>query len=156
MDMGCLEGLVTFVQVRPNLSLEIYPGTTLRTIRLLHPNGAIGYRLDNPEGSLCFITDHEHLTEGLDQSVVDFVKGSTILIHDAQYTPEEKWGPKAGYGHSSWEEAALTAVKANVKRLYLTHHDPNRTDDALSVILNKTQKVFSGTEIATESTVYEF
>jgi phosphoribosyl 1,2-cyclic phosphodiesterase len=154
MDMESLEGLVTFVEVRPDLELDILPGTILRTVRLTHPNGAIGYRFDSPEGSLCFITDHEHPAEGLDESVVHFVKGATVLIHDAQYTPDEKRGAKAGYGHSSWEEAALTASQANVKRLYLIHHDPDRTDEALLVILNKAQKAFPGTEIATESTVY--
>jgi ribonuclease BN (tRNA processing enzyme) len=87
---------------------------------------------------------------------VNFVQQSTVLIHDAQYTPEEKRGPKAGFGHSSWEEAALAAREANVKRLFLIHHDPDRTDEALLVILNKAQKVFPGTEIATECRVYDF
>jgi len=79
-----------------------------------------------------------------------------VLIHDAQYTPEEKRGPKAGWGHSSWEEAALTARKAQVKQLYLIHHDPDRSDQDLTVILRDAQSVFPNTEIATESTVYDF
>ena len=46
-------------------------------------------------------------------------------MHEGQYTPEEKSGPKAGWGHSSWKEAALTAREANVEILYISHHDPD-------------------------------
>jgi ribonuclease BN (tRNA processing enzyme) len=112
--------------------------------------------LDHPDVSLCFITDHEHPAEALSEPVVDFVKDSTVLIHDSQYTPEEKSGPKAGWGHSSWEEAALTAKTANVERLYLIHHDPDRTDEDVSSILKNAKRVFPNTEIATESTLFEF
>jgi len=156
VDMECLEGLVTFVEVRPDLEVEIFPDVSIHTVRLSHPNGAIGYRLDTPQGSLCFITDHEHPAEGLSESVVEFVQGATVLIHDAQYTPEEKQGPKAGWGHSSWEEAALTAREAKVKRLYLIHHDPDRVDRHVMAILQAAQSVFLNTEIATESTVCDF
>jgi ribonuclease BN (tRNA processing enzyme) len=79
-----------------------------------------------------------------------------VLIHDAQYTPEEKQGPKAGWGHSSWEEAALTAREAQVKQLYLIHHDPDRSDEGLTPILHKAKSVFPNTKIATESSVYDF
>jgi phosphoribosyl 1,2-cyclic phosphodiesterase len=156
IEMDCLEGLVNFVGVQPNMEINVFTDATIRTIRLSHPSGAIGYRFDSPNGSMSFITDHEHPEERLDDSVVKFVQTTKILIHDAQYTPEEKRGPMAGYGHSSWEEAALTARKANVKRLYLIHHDPDRTDEALLVILNKARRVFPHTEIATESTVVAF
>jgi len=156
VDMECLEGLVTFVEVRPDLEVEIFPDVSIHTVRLSHPNGAIGYRLDAPQGSLCFITDHEHPAEGLSESVVEFVQGATVLIHDAQYTPEEKQGPKAGWGHSSWEEAALTAREAKVSKLYLIHHDPDRVDRHVMAILQAAQSVFLNTEIATESTVCDF
>jgi ribonuclease BN (tRNA processing enzyme) len=78
-----------------------------------------------------------------------------VLVHDAQYTPEEKRGPKAGWGHSSWEEAALTASESGVSILYLTHHDPDRTDEELDNILYLAREVFPRTEIATESSVFD-
>ena len=80
-----------------------------------------------------------------------FARGAAILIHDAQYTPEEKGGPKAGWGHSSWEEAACTARAAAVGRLYLSHHDPDRSDRELSDILVQARDVFPETELAVES-----
>lgn len=153
IDMECLEAILTFVEVRPGSEIDILPDISIRTVRLSHPNGAIGYRLDSPQGSLSFITDHEHPSEGLNHAVVDFVRKSKVLIHDSQYTPEEKKGPKAGRGHSSWEEAALTAREAKVEKLYLIHHDPDRADEDFPSILQNARKIFSNTEIATEATV---
>jgi phosphoribosyl 1,2-cyclic phosphodiesterase len=156
IDMEHLEGLVTFVEVRPDLEVEVLPDVSIHTVRLSHPNGAIGYRVAAPQGSLCFITDHEHPAQGLSESVVEFVQGATVLIHDAQYTPEQKQGPKAGWGHSSWKEAALNAREAKVSKLYLIHHDPDRGDEDFTAILRNARNVFSNTDIATESTVYSF
>lgn len=155
VPLDSLEGLVTFVEIRPNLDLELLPKIFLRTIRLNHPGGALGYRLDSPEGSVCFITDHEHSDKELIDSVVEFVHKANILIHDAQYTPDEKRRAKSGWGHSSWKEAALTAREAEIDRLFLMHHDPDRTDAALEEILDDARQVFPNTEIAREKLVHE-
>jgi len=156
VSLEALSGLATFAELRSEVEIEPIPGTTLRTIRLSHPNDVLGYRFDGPKGSFCFITDHEHPTRGLSEAVVQFAQGATVLIHDAQYSPEEKRGPKAGWGHSSWEEAALTASEAGVNILYLTHHDPDRSDDELDNIIYRAREVFPRTEIATESSVFDF
>ena len=58
-------------------------------------------------------------------------------------------------GHSSWEEAALAAKAAGVDRLYLSHHDPARSDDELQDVLQQARRIFPGTELATESTILE-
>lgn len=150
------EGIFTFNGLEPGASFEIAPGIVVRTERLNHPNGAIGYRLDAAEGSLCVVTDHEHPAEGLDNRVVEFARDATVLIHDAQYHPDEKQGPKAGWGHSSWEEAALTAKEANVQRLYLSHHDPARSDGEVCDILSRSRRIFANTEVATENTLFDF
>jgi ribonuclease BN (tRNA processing enzyme) len=89
----------------------------------------------------------------LDGDIMGFARGATILIHEAQYHPDEKSGEKAGWGHSSWEEAARVAERAGVKRLYLSHHDPVRTDAEVYKIVSLARTVFQNTEIATETTV---
>ncbi len=53
---------------------------------------------------------HDLLPEGLehgngiDLNVVNLARNADLLIHDAQYTPEEL-KEKKGWGHSSWEQA---------------------------------------------------
>ncbi|MGD2272357.1 MAG: MBL fold metallo-hydrolase [Desulfobacterales bacterium] len=155
VSLASLEGLFTFIAVRPMISIEVLPEVHIRTVRLNHPNGALGYRLDSPEVSACIITDHEHPNDGLSHAVVEFVHDANILIHDAQYTPQEKKGAKSGWGHSTWKEAALTAREAGVDQLFLIHHDPDRTDAALRTILENARQVFSNTVIARESAVFE-
>lgn len=150
VPLDAQDALVTFNPLAPGSVLEPRGGVVVRTVRLQHPGGAIGYRLESPRGSICIVTDHEHPPDDLDREVVTFARGATILIHDAQYTPEEKRGPKAGWGHSSWEEAARTARAAAVGRLYLSHHDPDRSDRELSDILVQARDVFPETELAVE------
>jgi ribonuclease BN (tRNA processing enzyme) len=91
----------------------------------------------------------------IDNSIVNFVQGSNVLIHDSQYMPLEKKGSKSGWGHSSWEDAVLTAKGAKVKKLFLFHHDPEKTEEELKAILEDAKKVFRHTEIAMESKEYE-
>jgi ribonuclease BN (tRNA processing enzyme) len=59
-----------------------------------------------------------------------FVRGASILIHDAMYTPEE-YAQCQGWGHSTHLEAVALALAADVRTLVLFHHDPQRADDEL-------------------------
>jgi len=55
------------------------------------------------------------------------------LIHDAQYTKED-YDKKRGWGHSCYIDTVNTAIDAEVKELYLYHHDPNYDDKAMEKI----------------------
>lgn len=72
-----------------------------------------------------------------------------MLIYDAQYTPEE-YESKKGWGHSTWLEAARIARGANVKRLILFHHDPERDDTALQATVDAARRHFENTDAARE------
>lgn len=61
----------------------------------------------------------------------DFIRSADVLIHDAQYTPEEYPG-KAGWGHCSYTTAVKSAIYGQVKHLVLFHHDPLRTDEQIN------------------------
>ena len=81
--------------------------------------------------------------------VVAFTRNADLLIHDAQYTPEEL-KDKKGWGHSSWEQAIEVAVQAGVKKLALFHHDPEHNDAFLLNIERECQRVFSEAFLARE------
>jgi ribonuclease BN (tRNA processing enzyme) len=53
-----------------------------------------------------------------------------MLIHDGQYSDEERGG-RIGWGHSSVSEAVAFAELASVRRLILFHHDPSHSDAML-------------------------
>ena len=65
------------------------------------------------------------------QKLIDFFRASDVLIHDTQYTEAEYVSHKQGWGHDYFEHAIQNAVKAGVRKLFLFHHDPYRTDNEL-------------------------
>ena len=65
-----------------------------------------------------------------------FVKNADVLIHDAQFTKEQHQG-RLGWGHSDWETVLDYTKDLGIKRLCLTHHDPDHSDDVLDKINSK-------------------
>ena len=64
---------------------------------------------------------------GEDLRHVEFLRGADLVIHDAQFTPEE-YGERVGWGHSTGEYAVRMCQLAGARALALTHHDPRRSD----------------------------
>lgn len=64
------------------------------------------------------------------KSQIEFFKGCDLLVHEAQYTPQE-YLHKVGWGHSSIANAAVLLKHANVPEWIITHHDPLHTDAIL-------------------------
>lgn len=129
---------------------EIIYGASLRSIAQFHKylGGSYGYRLNDENRSLVVCTDIEHL-EGIDERIVDFARDADLLVHDGQYTPEE-YKKFKGWGHSTWEHAIQVATMARVKRLIITHHDPDHNDDFLDGIERECQQTLPGTILARE------
>lgn len=60
----------------------------------------------------------------------DFIRDCDLLIHDGQYDLD-LLKTREGWGHSAWERVLELAKESGVKRLYLTHHDPDSSDKKL-------------------------
>lgn len=113
-----------------------------------HPGQAYSYRIEENGKSLVFATDVEH--KGcIDERIVEIAKNADILIHDAQYTHKELQD-REGWGHSSWEQAVEVAQRANVKKLILTHHDPEHDDNFLKQLEKEVQQAFPNSSLARE------
>ena len=87
--------------------------------------------------------------------MVNLARDADLLIHEAQYTPEELVDKK-GWGHSSWEQAIEVAEQAGAKQLALTHHDPDHTDAFLLEVEKTCQERFSNVCLAREKMEIEF
>jgi phosphoribosyl 1,2-cyclic phosphodiesterase len=114
----------------------------------LYEGGSYGFRIEDEDVSLVVCTDVEHIN-GIDQNIVDLAKGADLLIHDGQYTSNE-YEKFKGWGHSSWEQAVKVAVQANVKRLIITHHDPDHNDNFLDSMERECQAIFPKSSFAKE------
>jgi ribonuclease BN (tRNA processing enzyme) len=139
-----LGATVDFRAVQPNISFELGP-YEVRTMRLAHPGGSIGYRVNLGERSVCYLTDTGPLAspgEGLmmdepptlrEQELIEFVSGTDLLIMDATFTQDE-FLEKMTWGHCYPEYAARVGKAAQVKQLALFHHSPDASDEDLDQI----------------------
>ncbi len=138
---------LTFKDFRPPAHLTPYPGIEISTVRLNHPNGAVGYRVDYAGRSVCYITDHEHIPGHPDEALLAMLQGAQILIYDCMYTDAEFEHHK-GFGHSTWNEGVRLCEAAGVERLVIFHHRPGRNDDDLRRIEAEAKARFPGAIVA--------
>ena len=122
--------------------------TTVTANRHNHPGGAYAYRVERAGKALVFCTDIEH-GDTIDQNVVELARGADLLVHEAQYTKAEL-PAKKGWGHSSFDQAMQVAEMAGVKRLVITHHDPEHDDAFLRRMEQLCQERFERCVLARE------
>ena len=120
-----------------------------------HPLPTVGYKIEAAGRTLVWMPDNEFL-QGYTgrphaltcqdpviapfEKIVAFLSGVDVLIHEAQYTPEE-YLKKIGWGHSSVANACLLMKLAGIRRWIVTHHDPNHDDAFLEKKLNLTRQI---------------
>lgn len=71
--------------------------------------------------------------------MADFLRGTDVLIMDAQYDCKE-YEQHRGWGHGCTEDVVALAMKAQVKRLVLFHHDPEHEDDKIEAMEAEARK----------------
>ncbi|MFN0169095.1 MAG: response regulator [Bryobacteraceae bacterium] len=135
-------------------------GVRVATQSLNHPAAALGYRIEADGASLVYLCDHEPFWESLwrsdaepgrldsilhsgDRRHAAFMENADVVIHDAQYTPEE-YPAKKNWGHSTYKFVTQIAAAAGVKRLFLTHHDPAHDDEFLSRVEEQARAIAAG------------
>lgn len=112
-------------------------GYVLRTMMVRHPGGSLAYRVSHAGDearSLVYVSDNElgdapgyDRRPGWREELVTFAHGASLLVHDAMYTVEE-YGQHRGWGHSHIADTVALAIDAEVHRLALFHHSPDRSD----------------------------
>ncbi len=132
-------------------------GARVATQFLNHPAMTLGYRVKADDMVVVYVAGHEPFSSELwragakpgriesilhegDRRHANFMADADLLIHDAQYTPEEYLARKNS-GHSPYDYVVQLAAAAGVKRLALTHHDPGHDDDFVADIERKARAV---------------
>jgi phosphoribosyl 1,2-cyclic phosphodiesterase len=125
----------------------VLDGVTIEATALNHPQGCLGFRFQEDGQTLVFITDNELGLPGARplEDFVQFVRGAGLLIHDAQYLPEEI-AEHRGWGHSTYDEVVRLALAANVRQVLLTHHDPGRSDLKVRHIVERARDLVGGAD----------
>ena len=118
----------------------------------------MGFRFHVGGMKIAYVTDNEFLQGYMGRpedvlrtpellepykKMIDLCRGVDLLIHEAQYTPEE-YGKKVGWGHSSMANACLLAHLSGAKKWVITHHDPLHDDEFLDRKLNLARQIMRG------------
>ena len=109
----------------------------VRSHHVPHVGATNGYRVEMAGVSVAYISDHQQPQDGsfgIADGVLELCDGVDLLIHDAQYTPDE-FALKSYWGHCTVEYALHVAREAGVRRLALFHHDPDHTDEDVDRLL---------------------
>ncbi|MBT3217663.1 MAG: MBL fold metallo-hydrolase [Proteobacteria bacterium] len=132
---------VTFRPIRAGKPF-VASGFTITGIALNHPGGSVGYKIEIDGQKIAYMTDSAPFArpgEGVaagkspspyERRVLDFLKGCQMVIYDTMYELDE-YMEKMTWGHSYPEYAHALCAAANVEQLYLFHHLPDATDEAL-------------------------
>ena len=140
-----------------NEGSEEIDGVRVSAQSMNHPARTLGYRVEADGATVLYLCDHEPYWESLwhsdaepgkmgsilhegDLRHAEFMQNADVVIHDAQYTPEE-YPAKKNWGHSTWSYVTRIAAAANVKNLFLTHHDPSHDDAFLDDLEAKAREL---------------
>lgn len=152
-----LNANINYHTIKPTESVSVCDAK-ITPILLSHPVLNFGYRIDCDGQSIFFTGDYEPICniyqpeedeyeeyqsfiDQKQQEIILAIKDVDALIIDSSYTDEE-YTAKKGWGHGTYPSAIKLASKANVKRLFFTHHEPTRTDKQLEAIYQQLLKEF--------------
>lgn len=107
-----------------------------------HPGRCVGYRLLTSGGSIAFFPDNElHSSNASEhQKMIDFLRGTDVLIMDTQFDTKE-YQQHIGWGHGCLDDVVALALAAEVKKLFLFHHDPNHDDATVTRMQTHARKL---------------
>ena len=118
-------------------------GYSIDAFRLRHPGCTLGYRIrpDGASADVAYVTDNELGPGGMYRlppdwraSLVKRLAGVDTLIHDTMYA-KRMIEVRAGWGHSSPQEAVDLAAEVGCRRLMLFHHEPEHDDAAMDALV---------------------
>jgi len=154
VQLSDLDATVLFHDV-PDGEWEI-GGARLGARHVIHLGPTVGYRIEHDGWSLAYMPDHEPaLGVELTPAQADWISGypvahqADVLLHDAQYTPDE-YAMRVGWGHSSVDAAVAYAQATEARRLVLFHHDPVHADGQLEGMLGRAQELWNGSGVSPE------
>ncbi len=147
-----LNASIDYVSLRDGARVEI-GDVSIQAVMMNHPVVNFGYRIECAGKSLFFTGDHEpsyniydpgdeeyemfaSLVQQKNDDILKQIRGVDVLIADASYTARE-YPAKKGWGHGTFDSCMQMAEAAGAGQLFLTHHEPTRSDDELEAVFRE-------------------
>ena len=104
----------------------------IESFEMNHPGRSFGYSITHDNKKFVYLSDNEFEHWQLTK-LCDFCENSNFILWDGMFTDKDLIDKK-GWGHSSIEQGVDFFNKINCKKMFLTHHAPERTDYDLDQI----------------------
>lgn len=136
----------------PKKQFTLASGARVQPIPLEHPGGAVGYRVDWPNGkSVAYITD----TVGdANAAYTDLVQGVDVLLHECYFRDSQRALAKKT-GHTWTTAAGQVARKVGARKTYFIHMNPLETSDD-PIDIHAAQAICPSCEVARDEQVIDF
>ncbi|MFA5668783.1 MAG: MBL fold metallo-hydrolase [Balneolaceae bacterium] len=135
ISIGMFKAKIDFLTYeKEKLDFERY-SVEYMSARHTMPTAIYKFHVNNKE--IVFAPDNEipSIENASDESFIkefqEFVAGADVLIHDSQFD-KNQYNARKGWGHSDWQTVLETTKDLQVKKLLLTHHDPDNNDKVLA------------------------
>lgn len=129
-------------------------GLDVRWCPVHHPGGCTAYRIDEPATKRAFVfaTDIEWDASTPAErdaflALCSEPRPASLLVFDGQFA-RENYGPFAGWGHSTWEDAVDVARASKAGLLLVTHHAPQSNDEHLDRVDNEVSRALNSAKLA--------
>ena len=136
---------ITWHEAESNQTWKLPGNIKVSAMRSNHPDQCLIYRLESQGQSVVYGLDCEFFEpssqslskppepKSLWTAYQTFAWECSLLIFDAPYTQKE-YPSYCGFGHSYWEKGIEMAKACRASRLYICHHNWDRSDKALAQI----------------------
>ncbi|MCG7983880.1 MAG: MBL fold metallo-hydrolase [Candidatus Thiodiazotropha lotti] len=150
-----LNANMSYLNIQEGQGVQV-GGVNVQSMLLNHPVLNFGYRLECNGKVFVFTGDHEwpyniynkddpdypdyqQMVDEQRSRVIDFFRDADVLVIDTAYTDAE-YPSRKGWGHGTFASSIEAAREAGVKRVFLTHHEPTRSDADLEAAFDEARK----------------
>ena len=102
------------------------------SLEMNHPGRSFGYSITHKNKKLVYLSDNEFEDWQLTK-LCNFCENSDIILWDGMFNDKDLIERK-GWGHSSIKQGVNFFNKVHCKKMLITHHAPERTDNELDKI----------------------
>ena len=154
-----------FWPVQPKLNLKNVPldGSALQLSKDLTVEFSPSVHPD--KANLIVVRHHDHdgehrlivMFDCEDPEAIDYdtLHNCDYLLYDGMYSDAE-YPSRNGYGHSTWQMGCRLASRINCRKLIITHHLPNRSDEQLRKFEKLSRDMYPDTDFARSGQNWEF
>jgi phosphoribosyl 1,2-cyclic phosphodiesterase len=147
-----IKNRVIFQTIKEKTPIQMGP-IVLDFHQTYHTDITLCFKIKTPHEVIGYVTDNEMFRgycgaidkipqELLEShfSLIHFLSECDVLIHEAQYLPQQ-YEKKINWGHSSLLNTIALIKESQIQQWFVTHHEPEHTDDDLKNLEKNTKKL---------------